>query len=333
MKIKALSLSVVAALSLGLAANANAADLTATAPATNGAGWFIGANTGMINVNDHVAPKGQNVRRSAQSVAVNGGYAFNKNVNVYSSYDYGNKLGTSNDQVQLNMGTIGVQGNYYLTQNLSVFGKVGATYIHAIQKNNEGVAGSKYLKHDTFAPTVGAGVQYNITPSVSTEVGYNFYRDALKSKEGDHQADLNQAYWGMTYKFGQPSNVQVVTKQVEVVKQVQVPVQVATSTNHIVAFANGSHSLTKTSRFTLAQVIDVMNKHPQLNAQLIGRTSNTGPAALNQRLSAERANTVAQFLEANGIAASRLHIQSVADSSPLAQNAPALERSVQIILH
>jgi OOP family OmpA-OmpF porin len=331
MKIKALSLSVVAALSLGLAANANAADMTTTAPATNGAGWYIGANTGMINAADHATVAGPHARRSAQAIGVNAGYAFNQNVSVYSSYDYANKLTTPNEQAQLNMGTIGVKGNYYLTQNLSVFGKVGATYIHAVQKNAFGT--SKQLKHDTFAPTVGAGVQYNITPSVSTEVGYNFYRDALKTEQGDHQADLNQAYWGMTYKFGQPSNVQVITKNVEVVKQVQVPVQVATSTNHIVAFANGSHSLTKTSRFTLAQVIDVMNKHPQLNGQLIGRTSNTGPAALNQRLSAQRANVVAQFLEANGIAASRLHIQSVADSSPLAQNAPALERSVQIILH
>lgn len=332
MKVKALSLSVVAALSLGLAANANAADMSATAPATtNGSGWFIGANTGLINANDHVSVAG--VRRSAQAIGVNAGYAFSKNLNVYSSYNYANKFGDNTDQVQLNMGTIGVQGNYFLTQNLSVFGKLGATYIHAVQKNNEAVAGSKFLKHDTFAPTVGAGVQYNITPSVSTEVGYNFYRDALKSEQGDHQADLNQAYWGMTYKFGQPANVQVITQKVEVVKQVQVPVQVATSTNHIVAFANGSFQLSQTARFTLAQVIDVMNKHPQLNAQLVGRTSSTGPAALNQKLSAERANTVAQFLEANGIAASRLHIQSVANSSPLAQNAPALERSVQIILH
>lgn len=330
MKVKALSLSVVAALSLGLAANANAADMPA-APAT-GSGWFIGANTGMINANDHVVAPGatSSVRRSAQAFGVNAGYAFNKNVSVYSAYDYGNKLGNDQDQAQLSMGTIGVKGNFYLTQNLSVFGKLGATYIHAIQKNE---AGAKYLKHDHFAPTVGAGVQYQITPAVSTEVGYNFYRDALKSEKGDHQADLNQAYWGMTYKFGQPSATQVVTKEVQVVKQVQVPVQVATSTNHIVSFANGQATLTKTSRFTLAQVIDVMNKHPQLNAQLIGRTSATGPAALNQKLSAERANVVAQFLEANGIAASRLHVQSVADSAPLAQNAPALERSVQIILH
>ena len=331
MKVKALSLSVVAALSLGLAANANAAEMvaaqsTTVAPVVNNSGFYVGANVGMINSNNHVNPGIAGARRSAQAVKVEAGYNFNKNVAVYTSYDYGNKIQAgAGEDAQLSMGTVGVKGSYYLTNNLSLFGKVGVAYVHAIQKGDA-------LKHDTAAGTVGAGVSYQLTNAVSTQVGYDYYRDAIANHANTKKSDLNEVYWGMTYKFGQPATPRVITREVTVEVVKQVPVNVATATGHIVAFANGSAKLSETSRFTLVQVINTMKAHPALNAQLIGRTSATGPAALNAKLSAERANAVAQFLEANGVAAARLHVQSVANSSPLAQNAPALERSVQIVL-
>ncbi len=69
---------------------------------------------------------------------------------------------------------------------------------------------------------------------------------------------------------------------------------------------------------------------------LTGRADNTGPAALNRRLSRERAEAVATALVRDGIDRTRMTIAAVGDTAPLVAAAPGVpeprNRTVEIVL-
>ncbi|HIF9339516.1 TPA: OmpA family protein [Photobacterium damselae] len=338
MKLKSLSLSVLAALSLGVATSAMAADATATDANTvatqsaatghwysgEGHGWWIGGALGMgyVGNGDEGVFGGQT---NAPSVKLDAGYDFNQYVGVYGSYDFMYDLGNAD----MHIGTLGVKGNLPLTQKLSAFGKVGASYIYV-----DGQSIGHQLDHlhsDSFSATAGLGLSYQITNALSTQVGADYYQN-LDTTNG--HADLTQAYWGMTYKFGQPVAPAVITNEVEVVKEVAV--QTATRSTYVLPYQNGQTKLNDYGRYNLNEVVATMNANPEVTAQIVGRTDSVGSKAINEKVSNARAQGVAEYLEANGIDASRLTVSSVANSDPLvagnSNGANLIERSVQIIL-
>ncbi|SMY35899.1 OmpA family protein [Photobacterium andalusiense] len=343
MKLKSLSLAVVAALSLGVATSAMAADAPATATATNntaltqsaatghwyagqGHGFWVGGALGMgyVGSADSQMFGGQT---NAPSAKLDAGYDFNQYVGVYGSYDFMYNLGNSN----LNLATVGVKGNLPLTQKLSAFAKVGATYIYADDKNFADNA--FHMKSDSFSATGGLGLSYQITNALSTQIGADYYQN-LRTSHG--HADLTQAYWGMTYKFGQPATPVVVTNNVEVVKEVAVEAQVPTRSSYVLPYQNGETKLNAYGRYNLGEIAATMQANPAVNAQIIGRTDSVGGQAINDKVSAERAANVASFLEANGISATRLTVSHVANTNPIktnkADSTNYVQRSVQIIL-
>ncbi|MGU3237893.1 OmpA family protein [Photobacterium damselae subsp. piscicida] len=344
MKLKSLSLSlsVLAALSLGVATSAMAADATATDANTvatksaatghwysgEGHGWWIGGALGMgyVGNNDEGVFGGET---NAPSVKLDAGYDFNQYVGVYGSYDFMYDLGNAD----MHIGTLGIKGNLPLTEKLSAFGKVGASYIFA--DNNESgrqaLDGLGHLHSDSFSATAGLGLSYQITNALSTQVGADYYQN-LDTTKG--HADLTQAYWGMTYKFGQPVAPAVITNEVEVVKEVAV--QTATRSTYVLPYQNGQTKLNDYGRYNLNEVVATMNANPEVTAQIVGRTDSVGSKAINEKVSNARAQGVAEYLEANGIDASRLTVSSVANNDPLvagnSNGANLIERSVQIIL-
>lgn len=344
MKLKSLSLAVVAALSLGVATSAMAADAPATttnntaalgqsAPTGNwyagqGHGFWVGGALGMGYVaNADISKFAGSANGQAPSVKLDAGYDFNQYVGVYASYDYMHDLGNSD----LNLATVGVKGNLPLTQKLSAFAKLGATYIYADDKNF--ADNSLHMKSDSFSATGGLGLSYQITHALSTQVGADYYQNLRTA--GGH-ADLTQAYWGMTYKFGQPATPAVITNTVEVVKEVAVEAQIPTRSSYVLPYQNGETKLNAYGRYNLGEIAATMQANPEVNAQIIGRTDNVGSQAINDKVSSERAANVASFLEANGISATRLTVSHVANTNPIKTNktdtTDYVQRSVQIIL-
>ncbi|ENP8456885.1 OmpA family protein [Photobacterium damselae] len=338
MKLKSLSLSVLAALSLGVATSAMAADATATDANTvatksaasghwysgEGHGWWIGGALGMGYVGNGDS-KVFNGETNAPSVKLDAGYDFNQYVGVYGSYDFMYNLGDAD----MHIGTLGIKGNLPLTQKLSAFGKVGASYIFVDGESAKDQFNN--LHSDSFSATAGLGLSYQITNALSTQAGADYYQN-LDTTKG--HADLTQAYWGMTYKFGQPVAPAVITNEVEVVKEVAV--QTATRSTYVLPYQNGQTKLNDYGRYNLNEVVATMNANPEVTAQIVGRTDSVGSKAINEKVSNARAQGVAEYLEANGIDASRLTVSSVANNDPLvagnSNGANLIERSVQIIL-
>ncbi|PZP46271.1 MAG: hypothetical protein DI598_12285, partial [Pseudopedobacter saltans] len=87
-----------------------------------------------------------------------------------------------------------------------------------------------------------------------------------------------------------------------------------------VLYGFDSYSLTDASRSTLNSLITILNKYPDTNIEIQGHTDNKGTAEYNQGLSVKRATSVADYLKANGINASRITIKGYGMNAPKYSN-------------
>src|SRR6476661_3601346 len=70
----------------------------------------------------------------------------------------------------------------------------------------------------------------------------------------------------------------------------------------------------------LDKLVNVLNKYPDTDIQVIGHTDNKGSDEYNQGLSERRANAVASYLRTHSIANSRLTAKGMGETDPIAAN-------------
>jgi len=103
-----------------------------------------------------------------------------------------------------------------------------------------------------------------------------------------------------------------------------------------ILFATGSATLTPTLIGDLQDVARSLNSYPNTTVQVVGHTDNTGDAAYNQRLSEQRAQSVASVLISSGVAPARVQIVGRGENNPIASNQTAegraQNRRVEIII-
>lgn len=95
-----------------------------------------------------------------------------------------------------------------------------------------------------------------------------------------------------------------------------------------VDFNSGSATLKGGSHESLNAVAQLLKENPELRLALNGYTDNTGNAALNLRLSKERAEAVKAYLVSQGIAEGRLQAEGYGIANPRADNATAAGRAL-----
>jgi OOP family OmpA-OmpF porin len=87
-----------------------------------------------------------------------------------------------------------------------------------------------------------------------------------------------------------------------------------------VTFEFNSAQLTPNASTTLRRVAEALRGEPNLRAEIAGHTDSSGADDYNQRLSQERANSVLQFLVAQGIDRGRLVARGYGEGQPVADN-------------
>jgi outer membrane protein OmpA-like peptidoglycan-associated protein len=70
----------------------------------------------------------------------------------------------------------------------------------------------------------------------------------------------------------------------------------------------------------LDKLINVLNKYPDTDIQIIGHTDNKGTDEYNQGLSERRANSVSAYLKNHGINSSRVSTKGMGENDPIASN-------------
>jgi outer membrane protein OmpA-like peptidoglycan-associated protein len=93
-------------------------------------------------------------------------------------------------------------------------------------------------------------------------------------------------------------------------------------------FETGKAVLTPASFTELDKLVGMMNENPAMRIEISGHTDNTGSAAINDRLSLERAVAVGAYLTGKGIATGRVESKGYGSSQPVDTNSTEQGRSV-----
>ena len=87
-----------------------------------------------------------------------------------------------------------------------------------------------------------------------------------------------------------------------------------------VSFASGSASLERALHPTLDRIASTLNEYPETSITVVGYTDTVGSADSNMALSQRRAGAVADYLGRQGVARSRIAVESRGEAEPIADN-------------
>jgi outer membrane protein OmpA-like peptidoglycan-associated protein len=94
-----------------------------------------------------------------------------------------------------------------------------------------------------------------------------------------------------------------------------------------ILFETGKSVLTRSSYTELDHLLVILNDNPNMKIEISGHTDNTGSAAINLRLSGERAKAVVDYLTGKGIDRSRLTSRGYGSTQPVADNSTSQGRA------
>ena len=93
------------------------------------------------------------------------------------------------------------------------------------------------------------------------------------------------------------------------------------------SFATGSATLKPAALAELKAAAEVLEANPTIKIRVEGHTDSTGSAAINDRLSQQRADAVREQLIQDGVGADRIQAQGFGSSRPVGSNATAAGRA------
>ncbi len=103
-----------------------------------------------------------------------------------------------------------------------------------------------------------------------------------------------------------------------------------------ITFATDRSDLSPKFEPVLDSIAEVLNHYQDTRLRIVGHTDSTGDAAYNLALSERRAQAVAQYLRAKGIAPQRLQVFGAGENQPIASNQTeagrALNRRVELTI-
>lgn len=109
-------------------------------------------------------------------------------------------------------------------------------------------------------------------------------------------------------------SVKIVGKQIQVLKQIH--------------FELNSAVIKPESNALIQEIAEVFHRNPDIKkVEIQGHTDNSGTAAINRKLSQDRADSVRRALIGNGIAADRMEAKGYGSSRPLAPNVTPANRA------
>lgn len=266
--------------------------------------FWVGAALGAGQLEE--SSPGYDSKMQAFIGKLDAGYDLNSNFGLYFGYDFMQYIPEDND---IHMGSVGLVGRYALTRNLELVGNAGVVKPFGEQS------------HAGFANSLGLGLSYKLTHATSTRIGVNYYNGLPLRYE--REGDLYQAYWGLSYQFGQPDTPMVVKEEIPVEVTKEVIKQVLMSDT---LFAFNSSELVVSS--TLDTMLDALLANQMLTLKVEGHSDSVGSNKYNLILSELRAKSVAEYFIVHGIDASRITIIGKGSQDPVASNDTETGRSL-----
>ncbi|NCO01294.1 MAG: OmpA family protein [Epsilonproteobacteria bacterium] len=291
-------------------------------------GWYMGANIGMSATKIDEETITQNLTNPSYTdhnrnlgYKLFGGYAFNNYFALEGGYfnlgtfDYSltTSGGTLDGEIEVMGINIDAVALYPLTENFSLFGRVGAHYAQTkdtfLSTGTISVADNNPDKN-ALNYKFGAGVQFAITDAMDIRLEAERYRinDAV-----NNDGDIDLYSIGLTYRFGVTKEV-VPVQKVVIVEEEEIIIVVTepaapekikesiTKKKTVILVFEDIHfqfdesALSKEAKSALKKDISQLSENPQITMLISGYTSEMGTKEYNQKLSERRAQAVKDYL-------------------------------------
>ncbi|MDX7761522.1 porin OmpA [Aeromonas caviae] len=295
-----------------LAANAQAAGQDNT--------WYGGAKLGWSNfygVDESNAIAITDKDDDEVGAGAFAGYQINQNLGVELGYDYLGKLKYSgtrngaafNDSVQAQLAQLTLKLGFPVADNLDLYGRVGGGY---------GWTDSDQLENDSRFTFVGAlGAEYALNLDWAARLEYQYSTPYGSRDDTGLRMDNGLLSLAAVYRFGQVAPALPVAAPAPAPEPVMVDKQFTLSSDVLFDFNKA------TLKPQAGQALDTLYSQIEEarpkdgSATVIGYTDRIGSEAYNQKLSEQRARTVADYLIGKGLPASKVNVEGRGKQSPV----------------
>ncbi|MGC9458739.1 outer membrane beta-barrel protein [Vibrio genomosp. F10] len=305
---------------------------------------------------------------ATEALGLYGGYQINKWLALEGGYDYlGGPTATypaidqPNSQVDYESTVqgfeLGLKADYALTERLALFGKGGTMLWQVDNDANEPIKGSINESGSGASLMLGTGLEYRLSPSLSTRLEYQYIESVGDDSTGS--SDVHVVSLGLDYRFGGASNHSTSPSPVEarasepmtdreekakdmmqedmmqeniaavaVAPQViETFTQVLSGSSNEALFESNSTEMSAELKVQLLHVLERLQRYPETTVQIIGHTDSLGDANYNLSLSEVRAQKVADYLASQGVSRQRMTVKGVGELNPIASNDTASGRA------
>lgn len=268
------------------------------------------------------------VHRNSVTYGVFGGYQITDNFAVEAGYDFYGQLKMHDGDTERARHTahglnLSLKASYPVAyvDGLDVYGRLGAALIrsdYTTHVDGEKVASDHKLK---VSPVFAAGVEYAILPELAARLEYQWIAKVGKVDQisnensafagSSYSPSIGSVSLGLSYRFGQSAAPAPV---VEVVNK-----KFALSSD--VLFAFGKANLKPEAAQSLDNLQQEITKVGSLSSvEVAGYTDRIGSDKYNQKLSQERANTVANYLVSKSISPDVIKAVGYGEANPVTGN-------------
>lgn len=304
-----------------------AASVAQAAPQENT--FYAGVKAGQASFHDGLRALAREHKvgyhRNSFTYGVFGGYQIlnqnNLGLAVELGYDdFGRAKGRENGKTvakHTNHGThLSLKGSYEVLDGLDVYGRLGVALIRSDYKYyDQGVRQRAKSEHSSrVSPVFAAGLEYAVLPELAVRVEYQWVNQIgkLRSHDNNRVYDYNPSVGsinaGISYRFGQGEAPVVAAPEM---------VSKTFSLNSDVTFAFGKANLKPQAQATLDSVYGEISQVKSAKVAVAGYTDRIGSDAFNVKLSQERADSVANYFVAKGVAADAISATGYGEANPV----------------
>ncbi|GJH42612.1 outer membrane protein A [Pasteurella canis] len=311
------------AIALTIAALA-AASVAQAAPQANT--FYVGAKAGWASFHDglNAFKPTLDVKRNSVTYGVFGGYQITDNFAVELGYDDFGRAKVKSKTNGLtygkhtNHGThLSLKASYPVLDGLDVYARVGAALIRSDYKIADEVTqvpNSVYVRNHSLkvSPVFAGGVEYAFIPELAARIEYQWVKGVGKYKDAngnrlDYTPSIGAVTAGLSYRFGQAVAMpEIVSKTFTL--------------NSDVTFGFDKADLKPAAQNVLDGIYGEIAQLKSASVAVAGYTDRLGSDAYNLKLSQRRADTVANYLVAKGVAQNAIMATGHGEANPVTGN-------------
>ena len=214
---------------------------------------------------------------------------------------------------------LSLKGSYEVLDGLDVYGRAGVALVRSDYKFYEVANGTRKHKEGRHSLRTSGlfavGAEYAVLPELAVRLEYQWLTRVGKFREQNRpNSAINYNPWigsinvGISYRFGQGEAPVVAAPEM---------VSKTFSLNSDVTFAFGKANLKPQAQATLDSVYGEISQVKSAKVAVAGYTDRIGSDAFNVKLSQERADSVANYFVAKGVAADAISATGYGEANPV----------------